>query len=118
MKTLVAGASHKPQRYSHLAVNLLRDYGHEVVALGRRARSDGPWPILSGQPALSNIHTITLYLNAQNQRGFYDYFESLRPQRVIFNPGAENPEWEERLRQQNVEVLRACTLVMLRTGQY
>ncbi len=118
MKTLVIGASHKPIRYSYMAVKMLNDYNHEVVALGRKAREVEDWEILEGKPDLENIHTITVYLNALNQEEYYDYFLQLKPERVIFNPGAENRELETLLNKNGIETIEACTLVMLRTGQY
>lgn len=117
-KTLVMGASHKPQRYSNMAVRMLKDYGHEVVALGRRAREVEGWEILDGKPEVEEVDTITLYLNAQNQKEYYDYFLSLKPKRVIFNPGAENFELERLLEDNGIETENACTLVLLRTGSY
>lgn len=118
MKTLVVGASHKPERYSNMAVNLLREYNHEVVALGRRAVEVGDWQIVSGTPEVDDLHTITLYLSAKNQVGYYDYFKSLQPERIIVNPGAENPELFKIMQEQGTECIEACTLVMLRTNQY
>ena len=118
MKTLVVGASHNPARYSYMAVKLLKEYGHEVVALGRRARPVEDWEIIDGKPDLEDIHTITLYLNANNQKEYYDYFLDLKPKRVIFNPGAENYELERILKDHGIETDRACTLIMLRTKQY
>lgn len=118
MKTLVVGASHNPARYSYMAVKMLQDYNHDVVALGRRERDVEDWHIVSGQPDLEDVDTITLYLNAQNQKEYYDYFFSLEPRRVIFNPGAENPELARMLRERGIATEQACTLVMLRTNQY
>ena len=118
MKTLVIGASHKPIRYSYMAVKMLQDYKHEVVALGNRAREVEDWKILDGKPEIENIDTVTVYLNAVNQQEYYDYLLSLNPKRVIFNPGAENRELELLLNKNGIETVEACTLVMLRTGQY
>lgn len=118
MKTLVVGASHKPVRYSYMAVKMLKEYDHEVIALGNRARKVEDWEIIDDKPEVKDIHTITLYLNANNQKEYYDYFLSLNPQRVIFNPGAENRELEELLREHDIKPVQACTLVMLRSGQY
>lgn len=97
---------------------MLRDYGHEVVALGRRSREVDGWEILDGTPALAGVDTITLYLNAQNQKEYYDYFLSLKPDRVIFNPGAENSELQDLLEKNGVHTINACTLVLLRTGSF
>jgi hypothetical protein len=37
---------------------------------------------------------------------------------VIFNPGTENPAFEDFLTEKGIEPIEACTLVMLATGQY
>lgn len=118
MKTLVIGASHKPIRYSYMAVKMLQEYKHEVVAIGNRARQVEDWEILDSRLAINDIHTITVYLNAINQQEYYDYFLGLKPKRVIFNPGAENRELEILLQKNGIETLEACTLVMLRAGLY
>lgn len=118
MKTLVLGASHKPDRYSNLAVNMLREYEHDLVAVGRRAREEDGWEILEGKPAVEDVDTVTLYLNPQNQKEYYDYILSLNPRRVIFNPGTENPEFRQMLEEAGIEPVSACTLVMLRAGLY
>lgn len=118
MKTLVLGASHKPERYSNKAMNLLREHGHKVVALGRRARTFDQWQIDEGQPDYRDIHTVTVYLSAKNQKEYYDYLLKLAPERVIFNPGAENPELASLLRSAGIAVEEACTLVLLHTHQY
>jgi len=117
-KTVVLGASHKPQRYSNMAVNLLREHDFEVVAVGRRSREVDGWEILEGKPDIDDVHTVTLYLNAYNQKEFYDYILNLNPERVIFNPGAENVELETMLSEKGIEVDRACTLIMLRSRQF
>ncbi len=118
MKTLVLGASSKPYRYSYLAVNRLKDHGHEVVALGKRAREVEDWEIITGKPDLKDIHTVTMYLGESNQKEYYNYLLELKPKRVIFNPGAENPELTELLEKNGIESEEACTLVLLRTDQY
>ncbi len=118
MKTLVLGASHNPNRYSYLAIKMLQEYGHEIVAIAKRARRVEDWEILEGMPDIKGIHTVTLYLNAGNQKGYYDYILGLKPKRVIFNPGAENPELYSLLQKNNIEAMEACTLVMLRVKQF
>jgi predicted CoA-binding protein len=118
MKTLVIGASHKPERYSNLAMNLLRKHDYETLALGRRERKFDNWHILEGKPSLANIDTITLYLNPSNQQEYYQYIKDLKPRRVIFNPGTENAPFEKDLKQVGIQTERACTLVLLNTGQY
>ena len=74
MKTLVIGASHNPARYSHMAVKMLKEYEHEVVALGRKAKPVEDWEILDGKPEIPNLDTITVYLNADNQINIQELF--------------------------------------------
>ena len=117
-KTIVLGASPNPSRYSYLAVNRLIAHGHDVVAIGRRSGSINGTNIITDHPIIQGVDTITLYLNAQNQKQYYDYILSLHPKRVIFNPGAENDELASLAAQHNIEPMEACTLVLLSTGQY
>ena len=117
-KTMVLGASPNPMRYSYLAVNRLRAHQHPVIAIGKRNGQVGDTNILTDHPHFDDVDTITLYLNARNQEQYYDYILSLHPKRIIFNPGAENPELARLARQQGIETKEACTLVMLSTGQY
>lgn len=116
--TLVLGATDNPARYSNLAVKLLQSYQQPITAIGKKAASIGSTEILIGKPDVKNIDTISLYLNPQNQKEYYDYILSLNPKRIIFNPGTENEELETLAQQQNIETIEACTLVMLKTGQY
>ncbi|HYV90444.1 MAG TPA: CoA-binding protein [Chitinophagales bacterium] len=116
--TVVIGASANPARYSNLAVKKLKSYGHEVVPIGIREGTIDNIPIVIGRPEIKNVDTVTLYLNASRQKEYYDYIFKLRPKRIIFNPGAENPEFERLSEEKGIEPLEACTLVMLSTGQY
>ncbi|WP_153801029.1 CoA-binding protein [Foetidibacter luteolus] len=117
-KTLVLGASPNPARYSYLAVNRLRANGHPVEAIGLREGKVADVDITKERPAFSDIDSITLYLNAGNQRQYYDYILSLHPKRIIFNPGAENDELAKLAVENNIQPVEACTLVLLSTGQY
>ncbi len=117
-KTLVIGASTKPERYSNKAIQMLREYGHEVVALAKRAGQVDGVPIQTEFPADEDIHTVTLYLGAKRQPEYYEQLINLKPKRVIFNPGAENGELKEKLESAGIETVENCTLVMLRTGQF
>lgn len=117
-KTVVLGASPNPARYSYLAVNRLAAHNHDVIAIGKREGNINQVPVIKGQPAEENVDTVTLYLNANNQKQYYDYILSLHPKRIIFNPGAENDELAELAVKNNIEPIEACTLVLLSTGQY
>ncbi len=118
MKTLVIGASPKPERYSNKALNMLNANGIETEALGIRETTYQHGNIDAGFPNYEDIDTITLYLAPKRQEQYYDYILSLKPRRVIFNPGTENPELFELLDQAGIEYEMACTLVLLSTGQY
>jgi hypothetical protein len=118
MKTLVLGATTKPDRYAHIATLRLLSYGHEVVLVGRQAGEIAGFPIATEPVESTDIHTVTLYLNPFNQQEWYDYILSIHPKRIIFNPGTENPELVSLAEKHEIETLEACTLVMLTTGQY
>ena len=117
-KTLILGASDNPSRYSYLALQRLRSHGHPVVAIGKKNTSVGDVEIGTEKKELDNIDTVTLYLNPLRQKEYYDYILSLKPKRIIFNPGAENDELSSLAKKNNIQPMEACTLVMLSTGQY
>jgi predicted CoA-binding protein len=117
-KTLVLGASDNPSRYSNLAIQKLRRYGHPVVAVGRKHTKVGDVPIDKEKVHHLEVDTITLYLNPDNQKEYYDYILSLNPKRIIFNPGTENQDLVKLAANKGISTLNACTLVMLSTNQY
>ena len=117
-KTLVLGASENPARYSYLAVNKLTANGHPVIAIGKKQGVVGNTPIETEQKQFDDIDTVTLYLNPDHQKPYYDYIFSLHPKRIIFNPGAENEELYDLSIQKGIKAQEACTLVLLGTGQY
>ncbi|MFN8290875.1 MAG: CoA-binding protein [Chitinophagaceae bacterium] len=117
-KTLVLGASDNPSRYSYLAVQRLRGAGHPVVAIGRKNTKVADVIIGTEKESFTGIDTVTLYLNPQHQQEYYDYILSLKPARIIFNPGAENDDLAEKARASGIEPVEACTLVLLSTNQY
>ena len=118
MRVLVLGASMNEERYSNRAIKKLLGHGFEVAALGNKIGEVNGIEIKKELYPFENIHTITLYLNPQNQKAYYDYMISLKPKRVIFNPGTENPELQELLAQNNIQFEEACTLVMLGMGVF
>lgn len=117
--SLVIGASENPERYSNKAILSLLERGHKVLAIGSRA---GEVAGVKWDKELKDwgedIDTVTLYINSKIQQLYYDYIQQLKPKRVIFNPGTENPEWMKELESQGIEVLPACTLVLLSIGSY
>ena len=117
-KTLVLGASANPARYSYLAVDRLQAKGHEVIAVGKRPGKVGQVAVETEARNIPGVDTVTLYLNAGNQKQYYDYIVSLHPKRIIFNPGAENEELSIMAKENGILPQEACTLVLLSTGQY
>ncbi|MNS70845.1 MULTISPECIES: CoA-binding protein [Edaphocola] len=117
-KTLVLGASENLGRYSNKAIRMLREFGHEVVAIGKETGQVLDVPFSKERPDFTDIDTVTLYLNPANQQSYYDYILSLHPKRIVFNPGTENPQLEEMARAAGIIPQEACTLVLLSTGQY
>ncbi len=117
-KTLVLGASTKPDRYAFKAITMLVEKGHSVLAIGQNAGEVAGIKIHTKQIPLANIDTVTLYLNAMRQRDYYNYIVETHPKRVIFNPGTENPEFYQLLKINDIKVEVACTLVLLTTNQF
>ncbi|MHB1179690.1 MAG: CoA-binding protein [Daejeonella sp.] len=117
-KTLILGATDNPSRYANLAANRLVAHGHPIVNIGIKSGVAAGVEIEKAGRIYADLDTITLYLGPQNQPQYYDYILDSKPKRIIFNPGAENPELEELAGQNGIETLEACTLVMLSTGQY
>lgn len=117
-KTLVLGASLNPSRYSYLAINRLVRNGQPTVAIGLKKGNVAGVEIQTEKLPFEDIDTVTLYLNAKRQQEYYDYILSLNPNRVIFNPGTENPELYQLLRENDIDFENACTLVLLSSQQY
>ena len=117
-KTLIIGASEHSNRYSYVAANRLVAHGHPVIPIGLKPGRVAGMNIITDHPAISDIHTVTMYINPKHQSQYYDYLLLLKPKRVIFNPGTENEELEEILKSNGIPAIEACTLVMLSTGQY
>jgi len=117
-KTLVLGASPDETRTAYAAVLQLREYGHEVVAVGIREGAIAGVQIQTGTPAEDGIHTVTLYLRPSLQAPLYDYILGLNPRRIIFNPGTENDDLMHLAQSRGIETKAGCTLVMLALGHY
>ncbi|MDF2159292.1 CoA-binding protein [Algoriphagus sp. CAU 1675] len=118
--TLIVGATTNPSRYAYAAAEMFHERGMDFIPMGIKQGTVFGKEILDlrTKPELKNIHTITLYIGPANQAEWIDYLISLKPKRIIFNPGTENPEFYRKARFSGIEVLPACNLVMLSTGQY
>ena len=117
-KTVVIGASTDASRYAYKATLALQKHQHEVIPVGIKEGVINGITISTEKIIIPDVDTVTMYVGPKNQPFWYDYILSLKPKRVIFNPGAENSEFKTILNKNNIEVEEACTLVLLGTGQY
>lgn len=112
------GASNKPERYAFRALNKLLDHGYQVLAVSNKPGSVRGVNFIRHDEVNQPIHTVTLYLGPENQRAYYDFLIQLKPERIIFNPGTENPELIALAQNAGISCICNCTLVMLDTGQF
>ena len=119
-KTLVLGATTNPSRYAYLASNMLKDYGHKIIPVGIKKGVVAGEEIvdLRERPQIEDVDTVTLYIGSQNLSEWEDYIIGLKPKRIIFNPGTENYDLEQKALKNGIEVVFGCTLVMLRSNSY
>lgn len=117
-RTVIIGASTNPERYSYKAAHKLTEHGHDICMIGSKSAELLGKPIHTDLIPFEDIDTVTLYVSAKNQIPYYDYIISLKPKRVIFNPGTENEEFVKLLQQQYIHAEIACTLVLLSTNMY
>jgi uncharacterized protein len=117
-KVVVLGASENQSRYSNMAVRSLVAYGFDVIAIGNKTGKIGTTPIKQGKIEADNVYAVTLYLGAARQVEYFEYILQLKPQRLIFNPGTENPDLAAKAVQAGIEVIHDCTLMMLGSGTF
>lgn len=122
MTVAILGASNDEQRYSYRAQTMLVEHGHRVIPISLSADvvlGEPAWRSLSDIPEdLKPVDTVTVYVNPTNFESVINEVLQLRPRRVIFNPGSEHDEGANRFRDVGIEVVRACTLVMLGLNQF
>ncbi len=119
-KTVIIGSVPKPYRYAYQAATMLSERDLEFIPLGIQEGAVLGRKILNvnDKPTIEAVETLTLYINPTRQKEWYDYMISLRPKRIIFNPGTENQEFKLLAQKEGIECIEACTLVMLSTGVY
>ena len=119
-KTVIIGATPDRSRYAYLAAQMLNEYDHEIVPVSIKTGAVFGKEILDlrKRPAISDVDTVTLYIGTRHQPEWHDYILSLKPKRIIFNPGTENDELAKKAEEQGIEAVEGCTLVMLRSRQY
>ena len=118
-RVVVLGASPKPERYSNKAVRLLAEKGYRVIPVHPVAESiEGLAVSRRLADICGEIHTLTLYVSPEKSSALLGEIVGLNPQRVVFNPGTENPELRAELQSRGIQTQEACTLVLLNTGQF
>ena len=117
--TVVIGASDNSERYAYKAIMSLTNKGYLVYAEGQRTGMiNEVIPISVERKSYKDIDTVTLYVGSKNQPNWYEYILSLKPKRIIFNPGTENEELMQLAHDNHIETIEACTLVMLSIDNY
>lgn len=118
-RVAVLGASPKEDRYSFKAIKLLKEYGHQPIPVHPSGHVvDGEVSLKSLDEIAEPVDTLTMYVGPEISKGELERILKLKPRRVIFNPGAENFDLVPQLQAAGIEVVQACTLVMLRTEQF
>lgn len=116
---VVLGASNQPERYSFLALQMLTEHGHRVIPVHPSLTEILGIPVRSSLGKVTEpIDTLTLYLGPERLEKLIPEILELNPRRVIFNPGTESPALQAALTATAIPWIEACTLVLLRTGQF
>ncbi len=119
MNVAVIGASDKPDRFSYKAFKLLQEKGHQVYPVHQRIKTVEGTPVFASIKDIpQDIDTVTLYVAADISNQLTNDILECVPQRIIFNPGAENPQLAAKAQAKGIHTVEDCTLVMLRTGQF
>ena len=112
-KVIVLGASPNPARYSYVAVKMLKKWGYDVIPIGIKNGEIEGVIINTDLPEVNDIHTVSIFLSKAKQKQYESYILSLQPARIIFNPGAENPNFQRRAKRKGIEIIKACTIEMI-----
>ena len=97
----------------------IKEKGHKVYPVHQRIKDIEGIPVYPSIADIADpIDTISVYVAADISSALSDALLAKKPRRIIFNPGAENVELEHRAEAGGVVSIKACTLVMLRTGQF
>jgi predicted CoA-binding protein len=117
---IIIGASNKPDRYSYKAFNMLKEYGHTPIPVHPTLTAIDDCSVIGSLKSIetTTVDTVTLYVNPEILKNYIEDIIRIKPSRVIMNPGTESDNAERQFLQNGIKVLRACTLVLLRTGQF
>ena len=115
----VLGASPKPERYANQAIRLLLEHGYRVTPIHPKITEIEGLPVApSPERVECPVDTLTLYVGPARLEPMTERLLAMRPGRVIFNPGTESAKVQRALNAAGIPWEAACTLVLLRTGQF
>ncbi|SDT83790.1 CoA-binding protein [Desulfobacula phenolica] len=115
----VVGASPNQDRYSNKAIRMLTEYKHTPIPVAPKHKEiEGKKVYQALEDIPEKIDTVTLYLGPARQKSIIKDIIKLAPKRIIFNPGTENKNVYDQFKQAGIDVVEACTLVLLKTNQY
>ena len=118
-RVVVLGASNKPDRYAYRALKMLRQHGHEVIPINPVLDTIEGIPVVKDLSQVTGeVDTVTMYVGPKISEGLTEKLTALKPKRVIFNPGAENPALSSHLHAHGIVPLNDCTLIMLGSGDF
>ena len=116
---VILGASNKPDRYAYKALMMLREYGHTVIPVNPVLETIESVPVVKSVSEISvSVSTLTMYMRPERYMPLLPEIIKLKPERVIFNPGTESDDVRVSLADAGIKGVYACTLVLLRTGQF
>ena len=116
---VVLGATPKAGRYAHQALLMLQQQGYKITPVHPKIEVIEGLPVVHKVEEITEpVDTLTLYVGPARLKPLIPALVQLRPARVIFNPGTESPELQQALDQAGIAWEEACTLVLLRTGQF
>ncbi|UJF18731.1 CoA-binding protein [Vibrio sp. SS-MA-C1-2] len=121
----ILGFSDKPTRYSYKAHQMLLEYGftHQIgITAKKLTEKETIFNHIELVSTIADIQqpidTLTLYIGIERLTPLIHQILALSPRRIITNPGTENRALINQAREQGIEVVEGCTLVMLRTGGF
>lgn len=121
-KVIVIGASNKPERFSYKAIELLLENNFEVIPVHPVYKDICGIPVRRDLEKINQndeIDTITLYINPHHlDQDLIQQIININPNRVILNPGTESDLLISKLAMHNINCIKACTLILLKTNQF
>jgi predicted CoA-binding protein len=104
LPTVIIGASPQKERYSYRAYQTLEEKGLPFILVNPRYQSIDGHPVVLLSEVAVPVGTVSVYLSPERQEGLEIALAKLRLQGQLETSG--------------IRCINACTLVLLRTGQF